>query len=66
VALFGGFNYYIPSAGPGPGGATEEFWNVTFGIAFYPGAKAVNPTVSGWRGLPLLDVANNGTFQVTP
>jgi hypothetical protein len=66
VALFGGFNYYIPSAGPGPGGATEEFWNVSFGIAFYPGAKAVNPTVSGHRGLPLLDVANNGTFQVTP
>ena len=66
VALFGGFNYYAPSATAGQPGATEEFWNVTFGIAWYPGAKAVNHTVSGWKGMPLLDVANNGTFQATP
>jgi hypothetical protein len=66
VALFGHFNYYAPSATAGAAGATEEFWNVTFGLAWYPGAKAVNHTVSGWKGLPLLDVANNGTFQLTP
>jgi hypothetical protein len=66
VALFGHFNYYAPSAPAGPAGASEEFWNVTFGLAWYPGAKAVNHTVSGWKGLPLLDVANNGTFQLTP
>lgn len=66
VSLFGNFNYYTPSAGPGPAGSTEDFWNVSFGIAWFPGAKASNRTVSGWRGLPLLDVANNGSFQVTP
>jgi hypothetical protein len=66
VSLFGNFNYYGPSAGANPAGSMEEFWNVSFGIAWFPGAKASNRTVSGWRGLPLLDVANNGTFQITP
>jgi hypothetical protein len=66
LGVYGGFNYYAPSAAAGPAGAAEEFWNVSFGLVFYPGAKAANRSVSGWQGMPLLNVADNGTFQVSP
>ena len=65
VALFGNFHYYIPSTGAGnvfPNAWTEDTWNVTFGLAFYPGGKASSDTVSGNAGLPLLPVADNGSF----
>ena len=70
VALFGGFNYVIPSApsgDPAPGTSqhyAEEYWNVSFGIVWYPGCKAANPSVSGQRGLPLLPLADNGSFML--
>lgn len=66
LGVYGGFNYYAPSAPVGAAGATEEFWNVSFGLVFTPGGKVANQSVSGWRGMPLLNVADNGTFQVTP
>ena len=68
VALFGGFAWGIPSAPAGdPLGQqnySEEYWNLSFGIVWYPGWKAKNDTVSGHAGLPLLPVADNGTFLV--
>jgi Family of unknown function (DUF6666) len=68
VALFGGFAWGIPSAPAGDqlGGQnySEEYWNLSFGIVWYPGCKAKNNTVSGQTGLPLLPVADNGTFMV--
>jgi hypothetical protein len=70
VALFGGVTWGIPSAPAGDqfGGAgqnySEEYWNVSFGIVWYPGCKAARDTVSGHAGLPLLPVADNGSFLV--
>jgi hypothetical protein len=70
VALFGGFAWGIPSAPAGDPNFgvdqnySEEYWNVSFGIVWYPGWKAKNDTVSGHAGLPLLPVADNGTFLV--
>ncbi len=71
AALFGRLQYIIPSTRRGDihptlgidDVFTQEAWNVSFGIMFYRGAKAVSPTVSGVFGLPLLDVADNGTFS---
>jgi hypothetical protein len=71
VALFGNMHYVVPSTSPGdiqPNGFnnsySEETWNMTFGIVFYPGGKAASGNVSGHAGLPYLPVADNGTFAV--
>ena len=71
VALFGNVHYMIPGTSPGdtaPNGVdnsySEEYWNVSFGIVFYPGYQAGSSTVSGNSGLPLIPVADNGTFAV--
>jgi hypothetical protein len=70
VALFGGFALGIPSAPEGDPNFgddqnySEQYWNLTFGIVWYPGWKTRNDTVSGHAGLPLLPVADNGTFMV--
>ena len=72
LALFGGFTYVIPSAPAGDplaspisNGAqnySEAYWNVSFGIVWYPGSKAANKSVSGYAGMPLLPLADNGSF----
>jgi hypothetical protein len=64
LALFGSTNYYIPGSATGSAGSTEEIWNVTVGLSFYLGGKAANSTVSGHKGLPLLNVADNGTLAI--
>lgn len=70
IALYGGFSYVIPSAPSGdpfPGNNqfySQEYWNVSFGIVWYPGSKAAKDTVSGQRGLPLLPLADNGSFML--
>jgi hypothetical protein len=70
VALFGGVTWGIPSAPAGDQGLgseqnySEEYWNLSFGLVWYPGCKAANDSVSGHRGLPLLPVADNGSFLV--
>ena len=70
-ALTGNVHYIIPSTAPGdnaPNGIensyAEESWNVTLGLVFYPGGNAVANSISGWAGLPLMPVADNGTFSV--
>lgn len=64
-SLYGNFNYAVPSAGAGAGGSGEEQFAMQFGVAYYFGGKAASPSVTGQRGLPLLDVANNSSFLIT-
>lgn len=70
TALFGNVVYNLPSTGGGDtrGGVNDAFnqetWNVTFGLVYYFGGKAVSRNVSGNAGLPLLPVADNGTFML--
>jgi hypothetical protein len=64
-SVYGNFNYVVPSAAAGPDGSGEEQFNASFGLAYYFGGKAKSPSVTGQAGLPLLNVANNGSFLVT-
>jgi hypothetical protein len=63
--LYGNFNYAVPGASAGPNGSGEEQFSAQIGLAYYFGGKAVSRSVTGQRGLPLLDVANNGSFLIT-
>ncbi|MFN0062843.1 MAG: DUF6666 family protein, partial [Myxococcaceae bacterium] len=65
VALYGNYTYVAPGSGTGLVGSVEEQWNVSAGLAFYLGGKASSRTVSGHAGMPLLPVANNGSFLIT-
>lgn len=65
VSLYGNFTYVAAGSATGLVGASEEQWNVGAGLQFFLGGKAVSPTVTGNAGLPLLPVANNGSFLVT-
>lgn len=65
AALFANCNYYVPGSATGSAGGTEEIWNVSLGVSWYLGGKASNGSVSGHKGLPLMPVANNGTFAVS-
>jgi hypothetical protein len=61
--------YMRPSAAEGvsPTGASaaaQQFWNVSFGMAFYPGRAARSQTVAGREWMPYLPVANNSSFLV--
>src|SRR3954467_8536930 len=64
-ALYGNFSYAAPSAPAGAGGSGEEQFSIQTGLVYYFGGKAVSRSVTGQRGLPLLDVANNGSFMIT-
>ena len=71
VALTGNFHYIIPSTRGGDVHPmlpvddcfNQEAWNVSFGVVIYRCGKAIAPNVSGFRGLPLLPVADNGSFS---
>ena len=65
TSLYGNFTYAAPGSATGLVGAAEEQWYVSVGLVFSLGAKAQSATVSGNRGLPLLPVANNGSFLIT-
>ena len=64
VALFGSTNYVISGESNSILGQIHETWNVSIGLVYYFGGKASNPSVSGYQGLPLLPVADNGTFAI--
>ena len=64
-SLYGNCNYAVPSAGAGPNGSGEEQFNIQFGIAYFFGGKAISPSVTGQKGLPLFDVASNSSFLIT-
>lgn len=64
VSLYTLLTYMHPSARPGPVGSTEDAWNFTIALLFYPGRNARASTVAGRCWLPQLPVANNGLFMV--
>jgi hypothetical protein len=64
MALYANVMYMHQSASAGGAGAQEDAWNFTTGISFYPGHNARSTNVSGQRWMPLLPVANNGSFLV--
>jgi hypothetical protein len=64
TALFGGAHYVISERSNGFDAQVTDIWNVSFGFVYYFGAKAENMSVSGHQGLPLLPVADNGTFAI--
>ncbi len=63
-AVFSGFEYILPSTSGGPPGFRDEIWNVSAGIAFYPGGGAIRKSVCGPSWQPLLPVADNGSFAL--
>jgi len=64
VSIYSSVTYMHQSAAPGPAGANDEAWNFTVGISIYPFRNARSSTVAGQRWMPLLPVANNGSFLV--
>jgi hypothetical protein len=64
LAVYVAVSYLHPSADPGPVASNEDSWNFTIGLAFYPGANTRSATVRGQRWMPLMPIANNGTFIV--
>jgi Family of unknown function (DUF6666) len=65
AALYGNFVFAQPSSATGPVGSNEQEWAFGAGMTWFLGGNAVSPTVSGRKGLPLLPVANNGSFLIT-
>ena len=65
LAMYGNCTFAFPSSSTGPVGSNELQWNFGAGLVMYLGGKAVSPTVSGYKGLPLLPVANNGSMLIT-
>lgn len=57
-SLYTNVNYVSPSAKSGPRGSGEEQYNFGAGLCFF--FSRSNP-----NGLPLLNVANNGSFLIT-
>ena len=70
LALIGSAQYILPSASPGlsspviESGFAQEFWNMTIGLAYYPGGNAASKTVAGRRWMPYFHVADNGSFAI--
>ena len=65
VSLFGGVHYILPSTSGGSDpNYAEEVWNVSAGVAYYPGGNAASKSVTGRRWMPLLPVADNGSFAL--
>lgn len=64
-SLYSNLTYVSPSARSGPNGSGQEQFDVGFGLAYYFGGNASSPSVTGNKNLPLLNVANNGSFLVT-
>lgn len=69
LSMYGNVMYMKPSAHEGINAAgnvaaAQEFWNIGFGMAYYPGNAARSRTVAGRQWMPYLPVANNGTFMV--
>jgi len=64
VALYADGQYMRPAASAGPIAAQEEAFSVGFGLAFFPYGNAKNRSVAGSCWMPVLPVANNGSFLV--
>lgn len=65
TSIYGNMTFAFPGSGTGAAGSNELEWNLGVGLSYSLGGKAVSPNVSGQKGLPLLPVANNGSFLIT-
>lgn len=65
LALYGNMTFAFPGSATGAVGSNELEWNLGVGLMYSFGCKAFSPSVSGPQGLPLLPVANNGSFLIT-
>ncbi len=65
VSLYGNFTFSLPGSATGVVGSNEEMWAFGVGLSYSFGGKADNRSVSGRQGLPLMPVANNGSFLIT-
>ncbi|MBL8829668.1 MAG: hypothetical protein JNM18_22005 [Planctomycetaceae bacterium] len=63
IAAYANLNYMKPSAAGGIAGSTEEYFDLGFGLSFIPGGSRTR-NVTGQRWMPLMPVANNGSFMV--
>jgi hypothetical protein len=64
LSLYALVTYMHQSAAPGPIGSTEDAWDFTIGLAFYPRYNTHSRTIAGQSWMPAVPVANNGTFLV--
>ena len=64
VSLYGNSAFLFPSSTRGLIGSNELLWSVSAGLSYSFGCKAVSRNISGQCGLPLQQVANNGTFMM--
>jgi hypothetical protein len=64
ISMYTNLQYMKPSARGGVPGAREDFFSLGVGLAFYPGCTARTRTVAGRSWMPMMPVANNGTFMV--
>lgn len=64
VSLYGNSAFMFPSSTKGTIGSSELLWSVSCGLSFSFGCKTVSRNISGDCGMPLLPVANNGTFMI--
>jgi hypothetical protein len=65
LSLYGNFVFDFPGSGAGNVGSNELEWAFGVGLSYFLGGKAFSPSVSGAQGLPLLPVANNGSFLIS-
>ena len=65
LSLYGNFTFSFPGSATGVVGSNEELWAFGAGLVYSLGGKSFRPSVSGPQGLPLIPVANNGTFLIT-
>ncbi len=56
--------YMAPNASPGASGSPRDAYNVSFGLAWFPGRNALSRTVNGARWLPYMPLGNNSNFLV--
>ena len=64
LALAGTFQYAKAAASQGVLGSLEDSFDLSVSLVFYPGRCAKSKTVAGRAWMPLLPVANNGSFMV--
>jgi hypothetical protein len=65
TSLYANWNYMAPSSSnPSSTTTRDEVWNISIGMAWYPGKAARSRSVAGQKYMPYMNVADNGNFFV--
>lgn len=64
LALYANAMYMASNSAPGALGSSRDAYNVSMGVAWYPGGNARTGTVNGASWLPYMPLANNSNFLV--